>query len=92
MFEDRRFDVAVFYPWHGRNIAVHELFSQLQPRAKTVPIVSTGGATLDLIKLIGSKSIATDVRFDFDYISVFHRHMDISVKDAHYNRWKTARP
>jgi len=36
--------------------------------------------------MVGSKSVAMDLRVDFDYISVSHRHLDIPVKEAHDNR------
>jgi hypothetical protein len=66
----------------GGIIEEYELFRQLQPNATIVPAISTGGAVLEVATRIGPlPSEFTDER---DYVALFHRFLDISVKEERY--------
>jgi hypothetical protein len=47
-----------------------------------IPIVSTGGATLDIAQLIGESP--PDLTDEFDYVARFHRHLGVSVKEERF--------
>ena len=82
MFRERRFTAAVFIGGMGGIIEEFELFTRFQPNAAAIPLVSTGGAVQDLEKRM--ISVADDLRRDFDYIAVFHRHLNIAVEEMRY--------
>lgn len=83
MFQDYRFSAAVFIGGMGGILDEFALLKKIQPEATKIPIVSTGGAVLDVAKQI--KGIEPDLEADLDYISLFHRHLDISVRENRYN-------
>lgn len=83
MFTDTEFSAAVFIGGMGGIIQEFELFRQLQPRAAVVPILSTGGATLNVGKrLDGLKS---ELSTDLDFVGLLHRELGIPVREARYN-------
>jgi hypothetical protein len=84
MFKEQQFEAAVFIGGMAGIVEEFDLFTQLQPKANAVPVVSTGGAVLDLTKRV--KSLPDDLRSDFDYISLFHRHLHIAPQEMRYSQ------
>jgi hypothetical protein len=84
MFTERRFKAAVFIGGMSGIIQEYELLKSLQPEASVVPVISTGGAVLKLPAR--SKSLDQDLGNDFDYISLFHRHLQIDKRELRYSR------
>jgi SLOG cluster3 family len=82
MFSDFNFTAAVFIGGMGGIVQEFDLFRQLQPRAVLVPVISTGGAVLNLAHRV--ERLPPDLRDDLDYVSLFHRHLNISVKEMRY--------
>jgi hypothetical protein len=84
MFSDHEFSAAVFIGGMGGIIQEFELFRRLQPRAAVVPVVSTGGAVLNLAERL--PGLDDDLANDLDYVAVFHRHLGISVREERFVR------
>ena len=84
MFTDHTFGAAVFIGGMGGIVDEFDLLRQLQPQAAALPIVSTGGAVLDIAKRMAP--ISQDLTEDMDYVTLFHRHLGISVKEKRYRR------
>jgi hypothetical protein len=84
MFSDEHFSAAVFIGGMQGIIDEFKLFRELQPKAKALPIASTGGAVLKLLPEI--PKFESDLALDMDYVALFHRHLDISPKEKRYNR------
>jgi hypothetical protein len=84
MFADFNFTAAVFVGGMGGIVAEFEMLRELQPRALLLPVTSTGGAVLDVAERMSD--LPQDLSDDLDYISLFHRHLGISVKE---NRYRT---
>jgi len=84
MFRDYNFTSAVFIGGMKGIIDEFDLLEKMQPAANKVPVISAGGATIDLAKRVGTVSM--DLTTDMDYIALFHRHLRVSVKE---NRYKT---
>lgn len=82
MFSEHKFKAAVFIGGMGGIVNEYELFRRLQPNAMVIPVISTGGATLDVASRAGEFS--TDLANDLDYVALFHRHLDISVKEERF--------
>lgn len=82
MFCEHAFKAAVFIGGMGGIIHEYELFRRLQPNAAVVPVVSTGGATLEVASRAGT--ISPDLADELDYVALFHRHLDISVKEERF--------
>lgn len=82
MFADFSFTAAVFIGGMGGIVEEYNLIRQLQPNATLLPVVSTGGAVHDVAQLMGK--FPADLRDDLDYVTLFHRHLDISVKELRY--------
>lgn len=82
MFTEHRFAAAVFIGGMGGVVDEYELFKRLQPDAAVIPVVSTGGATLEVAERIGSTS--ADLSSDLDYVALFHRHLGIPVREGRY--------
>lgn len=82
MFTEHTFKAAVFIGGMGGIVQEYDMFRRLQPNAIVVPVLSTGGATLE----VGAKAgqLSGDLADDFDYVSLFHRHLDISVKEERF--------
>lgn len=60
------------------------LFRQMRPHAVLVPVASTGGAVLDLMRELPNAT--DDLTTDLDYVALFHRHLGISVAEKRYPR------
>ncbi len=84
MLSDYRFAAAVFIGGMDGILEEFDMFRRLQPHAAVVPVVSTGGASVELANRI--PHVDPDLVDDFDYVSVFHRHLNISVKEERFNR------
>jgi len=82
MFKENNFDAAVFIGGMAGIIEEFNLFKRFQPKAKVVPVVSTGGATLEVGRLLGK--VDDDLSNDLDYVALLHRHLDISVRERRY--------
>lgn len=82
MFSEHTFKAAVFIGGMGGIVHEYELFRRLQPDAAVVPVVSTGGATLEVASRAGA--LAADLTDELDYVALFHRHLGISVKEERF--------
>lgn len=82
MFSEFNFTAAVFVGGMGGIVQEFDLLRQLQPRATMLPVISTGGAVLDLAERMDR--VPPDLRDDLDYVGLFHRHLDISVREMRY--------
>jgi hypothetical protein len=82
MFSQFNFTAAVFIGGMGGITQEFDLLRQLQPRAVLLPVISTGGAVLDVAQRM--EGVPADLRDDLDYVALFHRHLDISVKEMRY--------
>jgi len=83
MFRENKFHAAVFIGGMGGVVDEFLLFRELQPRAATVPVLSTGGAVLEL----GARrdvGFSEDLSKDFDYVSLFHRHLNIDKREMRF--------
>jgi len=82
MLMDYNFTTAVFIGGMGGIVQEFDLMRQLQPNAKVLPVVSTGGAVLDVAGRMGT--FPSDLGDDLDFVALFHRHLGISVKENRY--------
>jgi hypothetical protein len=82
MFSEHQFSAAVFIGGMGGILDEFELFSRLQPHAAIVPVVSTGGATLQVAERLGE--VASDLSTDLDYVALMHRHLRIPLQESRY--------
>lgn len=85
MFKENKFDAAIFIGGMKGVFDEFDLFRALQPKSVLLPIASTGGAALELA---GTRILSQrpDLASDLDYVSLFHRNLDISVKERRYTR------
>jgi hypothetical protein len=84
MFTKHEFSAAVFIGGMRGIIEEFELFRRFQPNAAVVPVVSTGGAVLDVAERL--QNVPDDLTNDLDYVAVFHRHLGISVREERFRR------
>jgi len=84
MLTENKFAAGVFIGGMAGIVDEFELFRKLQPYAVVVPVISTGGAVLTVAERLGE--IAPDLRNDLDYVSLFHRHLKISVREERYQQ------
>jgi len=82
MFSEHKFKAAVFIGGMGGIVHEYEMFRRLQPEAAVIPVISTGGATLEVGAQVGS--LAPDLTEDRDYVALFHRHLDVSVREERF--------
>jgi len=82
MFSEHAFKAAVFIGGMGGIVDEFELFRRLQPKAAVVPVVSTGGATLEVASRAGA--LPAELTDDLDYVALFHRQLGISVKEERF--------
>lgn len=83
MFKEQSFAAATYIGGMGGIVDEFDLFSMLQPKAKAIPVISTGGATCDLELKV--KPFPDDLRTDLDYVALFHRHLGISPKEKRFS-------
>jgi len=79
MFKDNGFEAGVFIGGMKGIINEFHLFREFQPKARLVPVVSTGGAVLELARFA-----EPDLAQDFDYVGLFHRHLGIDPAERRY--------
>lgn len=84
MFTGHDFSAAVFIGGMGGIVQEFDLFTRLQPDATPIPVLSTGGAVLDLEKRL--PGLDPDLRQDLDFVALFHRHLGISHLERRYAR------
>jgi hypothetical protein len=84
MFKEQVFDAAIFIGGMKGIFDEYDLFRALQPNSVAVPVISTGGASLELATRL--PSLAPDLVSDLDYVALFHRHLNVSVKEQRYDR------
>jgi hypothetical protein len=82
MFSEQVFEAAVFIGGMGGIVEEYELFRRLQPNAAVIPVISTGGATLEVAARAGP--LPGDLADDLDYVALFHRHLDVSVREERF--------
>lgn len=82
MFAEHAFEAAVFIGGMGGIVQEYELFRRLQPNAAVLPVVSTGGATLEVAARVGA--LSADLADDLDYVALFHRHLGVSVREERF--------
>ncbi len=82
MFSDFNFTAAVFIGGMGGTVQEFDLIQRLQPHATMLPVISTGGAVHDVAQRLGTPP--SDLSDDMDYVALFHRHLNISVKENRY--------
>ena len=84
MFTAHSFTDAVFIGGMEGIIEEYELLHKIHPGANMIPVVSTGGATIEVARRI--KRVAGDLSEDLDYVAMFHRHLRISPRERRYYR------
>ena len=83
MFREQKFEAAIFIGGMEGIVDEYEPFAKLQPAAQILPIASTGGASIDVADRL--KSPSKDLRDDLDYVSLFHRRLNISPRELRYD-------
>lgn len=82
MFSEVHFDAAVFIGGMRGIVDEYELFRALQPRATLLPIPSSGGAVLEVVRRMElSREDQVQVR---DYVQLFHDRLGISEREKRY--------
>jgi len=84
MFSDYSFTAAVFIGGMKGIIDEFDLLEKMHPAAIKIPVISAGGAVLDLVPRMGM--VSPDLATDMDYVALFHRHLGISVKENRYKK------
>ncbi len=84
MLSEFRFSAAVFIGGMSGILEEFDIFRKLQPNAAIVPVVSTGGAAMEIAKRL--PHVDQDLIDDFDYVAVFHRHLRIEVTEVRFCR------
>jgi hypothetical protein len=84
IFGENLFDAAVFIGGMGGIVDEFRLLQHMQPATQMIPVVTTGGAVLNVANEM--PALSEDLRHDFDYIALFHRHLQISGKERRYER------
>lgn len=82
MFGREAYDAAVFVGGMGGIIDEYEMLRRMQPRARTVPLASTGGASL----ILAGREFPDDagLREDLGYVRLLHDRLNISVRERRY--------
>ena len=84
MFSENNFKAAVFVGGMAGIIDEFKLFEQLQPGKDIIPVLSTGGATLNVAKKINEK-LGDDLINDLDYVRLFHRKLEICAREDRFS-------
>lgn len=88
MFSENNFKAAVFVGGMAGIIDEFKLFEQLQPDKDMIPVLSTGGATLNVAEKINEK-LGDDLVNDLDYVRLFHRKLEISAREDRFSSPET---
>jgi hypothetical protein len=86
MFTEHEFSAAVFVGGMGGIVTEFEMIRKMQPNTICLPVMSTGGAVLELVRQF--REIPSDLETDLDYVNLFHRHLGISVAELRYSNPK----
>lgn len=78
MLSEHEFGAAVFIGGMGGILDEYEIFKEFAPRAKLLPIVSTGGAAEKLGELL---LVSDDFRNELDYVDLFFKKLEINPDD-----------
>jgi hypothetical protein len=78
MISENRFDAAVFIGGMRGIFDEHRLFIEHSPKAKILPVISTGGAAE---KLGNESNFSAEFANDLDYVALFHRQLDIDPNE-----------
>lgn len=84
MFSENDFKAGIFVGGMDGIVDEFKLFKRLQPNATIVPVVSTGGAVLEVAKLM--QNVDSDLADNLDYVAVLHRHLGISNREERFKR------
>lgn len=82
MFSDYNYNSAIFIGGMGGILQEFDLLTKFQPKVTALPVLSTGGAALEIAKRMGA--VPPDLVDDLDYVALFHRHLGVSVKEMRY--------
>lgn len=82
MLSDYNFSAGVFIGGMDGVILEYGMFCDLQSEAEVIPVASTGGASLEVAALVGP--LPQDLFDDLDYVSLFHRYLNISVREERF--------
>jgi hypothetical protein len=82
MFSDFNFTAAVFVGGAEGVVDEFVLLKRMQPKARMLPIASTGGGALEIANRIGD--VPRDLFDDMDFVAMLHRHLDVSVRENRY--------
>ena len=82
MFSEHEFRAAVFIGGMGGIIEEFELFKRAHPTATVVPVLSTGGAVLQIGERLSD--LDADLKDNLDYVDVLHRHLGISTREERF--------
>lgn len=88
MFTESNFEAAVFIGGMVGVVDEFKLFQKYQSGKSIIPVVSTGGATLEIEKELSVSTpdlLGDDLYYDLDYVQLFHRWLDISVRENRYS-------
>jgi hypothetical protein len=88
MFKENTFDTGVFIGGMEGVLQEYKLFRDYQPNAALVPVISTGGAVLELAKSFPERDLVDD----FDYVALFHRRLGIDSRERRYRSPKEQPP
>lgn len=82
MISDFHFKAAVFIGGMEGILEEFYIFRRLHPNATIIPVVSTGGAVVELGKHL--RDVDDDLKEDPDYVSVFYRHLEVPVREKRF--------
>ncbi|WP_052510619.1 hypothetical protein [Pseudomonas sp. W15Feb9B] len=88
MFARESYSAAVFIGGMEGIVDEFDLFSKYHPKAKIIPIASSGGAARKVAERLPREQLNQDLALDLDYVALLHRHLDISNKEKRYRNIK----
>jgi hypothetical protein len=82
MFRETKFSAAVFVGGMRGIIDEFDLLREIQPGTSMLPVVSSGGAVLEVARRL--RDYPSDLNSDLDYVSMFHRLLRVPVGERRY--------
>jgi hypothetical protein len=82
MFHETKFSAAVFVGGMRGIIDEFDLLREIQPDTSMLPVVSSGGAVLEVARRL--PDYPADLNSDLDYVSMFHRLLGVPVGERRY--------
>lgn len=82
MFSDFSFSAVVLIGGMGGILDEFDMLRTMQPKATFLPVASTGGAAVVVAERLSRVPI--DMWHELDYVSMFHRYLEVSVKELRY--------